>query len=64
MHNFAVVENLVCPVIIVGTDVLQEHGLVLDFTTPSVTVHAHTELAPKPMSSEVGDNVSPLFRAS
>ena len=63
MHNFAVVENLVCP-IIVGTDFLQEHGLVLDFTTPSVTVRAHTELAPKPMSSEVGDDVSPLFRAS
>ena len=66
MHNFAFVENLVCPVI-VGTDFLQEHGLVLDFTTPIVAVHrAHTKLVPEPtaINLKVGEDVNALFHAS
>lgn len=37
VHNFVVVDNPVAPVIL-GTDFLQQHKLVFDFTTTPVTV--------------------------
>ena len=51
-HNFIVIHSLITPVIL-GMDLFQKHGMVLDFTTMPVTLqdkkpptNKHSELQP------------------
>ncbi len=51
LHNFVVVRSLVSPVIL-GTDFLQQHKLVLDFTTTPVTITpSGSQHQPQPVGS-------------
>ena len=37
-HNFLIVTSLIAPVIL-GTDFFQQHGLILDFTKPTIQIY-------------------------
>ena len=68
-HNFFVVKDLITPVIL-GTDFLQEHRLLLDFTTTPVTVvqsetqsqHIQQQ-ADQPQAQEARSRLSTLWKA-
>ena len=67
-HNFFVVKDLITPVIL-GTDFLQEHRLLLDFTTPVTVVQSETQSqhiqqqADQPQAQEARSRLNNLWKA-
>ena len=64
VHKFLVVNSLVTPVIL-GVDVLQENGLVLDFSQTSVVVHSGHPVQYPPAESNIAvARVVPIYDAA
>ena len=61
-HQFSVVNKLITPVIL-GADFLQEHSLILNFSTNPVTVSCSSKSTPLIDPPDIPAEVEPILQA-